>query len=257
MKILVHCLPTIGWHRRYYEFFREGFRKHGIHINHTASPVAIDGTVPLLFGPNYWKGVERASNKYLMVNRKFVGNVNDNVAISWNGYNGQGRFCVQDVSPTRLRRHTFDIEPWREVVDGYTLLLGQFDLGRCGRYTGLREWYNHVEANTGDKILFRKWPGSDRPLKKDLAGARLAVSLNSTVAIETVLQGVPTVAMDEQSPAWPICAHNLGHVHRSNNRLAWLEYLANCQWHYLQIQNGDFWRQLFPVLGPRLCDVEF
>lgn len=259
MKVAIHCKPHVKWQRRYLDFFQTGFRRHGIRTVVTDSERPEAGVdFAVLFGPNYWKRLERSLPKFLMVNRKFIGDVNDNVAISWNGYNGLGVFCVKEVRETRLRRHQFRIDPWRAVDEGHVLLLGQYDLGRCGRYASLQEWHNHVRASTGDPILFRAWPGNS-PLKSDCKGARCAVSLNSTVAIETVLIGLPTVAMHEQSPAWPVCAHHLGHVHRSDNRIQWLEYLANCQWHHQEIENGDFWRQLYigPEDQPRLCDVEF
>ena len=256
MKVVIHHTPGIRWQRRYLEFFVEGFRKHGIRATPTIAATQVAGSdVAVLFGPNYWKLVERTHGQFLMVNRKFLGDVDDNVVIGWNGLNGRGTYCVGEVNQNRLRKHIFNLEPWREPTEGYTLLLGQHDVGRCGRYTTLQEWYDYVEANTGDEVLFRAWPGG-RPITIDCRGARMAVSLNSTVAIETVLLGIPTVTCDKGNPAWPICAHHLGHVHRSDNRLAWLEYLANCQWHYHQIKNGDFWRQLWPIKGPRLCDVE-
>ena len=254
MNVVIH-VKKIGWHKRYFQFFKTGFKRHGINVYHTESEVSDKrGDIQILFGPNYWKQIERSGEPYLMVNRKFIGDVNDNVTISWDGYNGHGRFCVQEVKASRLRRHSFDIRPWQDPVLGHVLLLGQFDLGRCGRYASLQEWYDHVKANTGDKILFRAWPGNG-PLKSDAYGAKLAVSLNSTAAIETVLYGCPTVVMDDTSPCWNLCNHHMGDEFRPDNRVAWLEYLANCQWHHLQIENGDFWRQLWPKHGPRLCDV--
>ena len=256
LNVTIHMIHGTGWQKRYLHYFIHGFRKHGI----TPTVVHDDKVYPetdvaVLFGPNYWKKVERLYPEFIQVNRKFLGNVDDNVAISWNGFNGRGQFCVDKVNPKRLLPHSFDIEPWR-TRDGYTLLLGQFDLGRCGKYASLQEWHAHVRANTGDKVFYRQWPGN-KNLKLEAKGARIAVTLNSTVAIETIQLGVPTVAMDKGSPAYGICAKNLGHVHYSENRLAWLEYLANCQWNFRQIENGDFWRQLWPRRGPRLCDVEF
>lgn len=254
MNVVIHC-KKLPWHKRYFEYFKRGFQRHGINVFRTeqTSPHS-QADIAVLFGPNYWKAVERSHSNFLMVNRKFIGNVDDNVTISWDGYNGHGRFCVQEVNPLRLRRHSFDIRPWQDPVLGHVLLLGQFDLGRCGRYATLQEWYDHVKANTGDKILFRGWPGNS-PIRRDAYGAKQAVSLNSTAAIETVLLGCPTVVMDEQSPCWNLCNHHMGDEHRPENRIGWLEYLANCQWHYLQIKNGDFWRQLWPKHGERLCDV--
>jgi len=255
MKVIIYTNNGIPWQRRYLDFFIEGFRKHGIRAGFAQRDIYEPCDVAVLFGPNYWKTVEKKHDNYLMVNRKFIGDVNDNVTIGWNGLNGRGTFCVDEVNPKRLTRHIFNLEPWREPTMGYTLLLGQYDIGRCGKFTATSEWYAYVKENIEGQLLFRAWPGQ-RPLEVDCHGARIAVSLNSTVAIETVMLGIPTVVCDEGNPAWPICARHLGHVRRSDNRLVWLEYLSNCQWHFQQIKNGDFWRQLWPRRGPRLCDVE-
>ena len=254
MKVVIHH-TNIAWQRRYLDYFITGFKKHGIIAEPTRSEHKVESDVAVLFGPNYWKNIERTHDNYLLVNRKFIGDVNDNVTIGWDGLNGRARFCVDEVNPRRLLRHSFAIEPWREYDVGGTLLLGQYDLGRCGRYATLEEWYRFVRENTGAAVRFRKWPGV-RPLIQDCKNIKMAVTLNSTVGIETILLGVPTVACDEGSPAWPVCAHHIGHVRRADNRLQWLEYLANCQYHFREIQNGDFWRQLNPKRGPRLCDVK-
>lgn len=257
MKVVIHA-KKVSWHTRYFEFFKSGFSKHAIKVEVDENPrPRYDADVALLFGPNYWKKLENQYSNYLMVNRCFLGNENDNVAISWNGFNGLGTFCVRDAKASRLARleGQYRLLPWRVREAGCTLLLGQYDLGRCGRYVNLMEWHSHVEANSPLRVRVRPWPGNT-PMEIDCRDAVYAASLNSTAAVKTLLLGVPTIAMHEQSPVYPICPHNFGDVFKSEKRIDWLVYLANCQWHYKQIENGDFWRQLWPKFGPRMCDVK-
>lgn len=261
MKAVIHA-TRLKWQDRYFEFFKQGFSRHGITTERFCFDRAQPGDIHVLFGPNYWKNCEKIYDNYLFVNRKFIGNVDDDVAISWNGFNGRGIFNVNSIDPQRLEvaleRSPIKIHPWRRYNPDSFLLLGQADTGRC-LLENLNTWYQDMRlAYKGSKPVFRKWPrGDGHTLIQDIARTGFSVSLNSTVAVETLMMGHPTVVFDKGSPVWSICNmwNNPG---IEPKRIALFEYLANCQYHYSEISTGDFWCQLGegPV-GPRLHDVEF
>lgn len=244
----------LPWHRRYATYFREGFLRHGIRVDVTDADTHQGGDVEILFGPNYWKKVENAGRPYLMVNRAFLGDHNDNVAIGWDGLNGRSRFCVTDIDEERWLKF---VDPktilgWREVGE-YLLLMGQADLGRCGKWQSLNAWYQYIKQQVNENVIFRPHPGGPVPLSTHLRLARLAVTLNSTVSVKSIVAGVPTVAMDPGNPCWGICGHTLGEEKRPK-RIPFLKYLAHCQWNWLEIKRGDFWDQLKVYEGQPLCD---
>ncbi len=262
MKVAIHANAGIQWHRRYAEYLKSGFARHGIDASVTRSAGRERGTdLAVLCGPNYWKQVERADGPYLMVNRVLVSknprHVNDVVAISWDGLNGRGTFCVDDIDSARLERFiapSKDVAGWRK--DGnYLLLCGQADVGRCGRYGSTSEWYNYITSTSNEQVVFRPHPNNERniPLRTHLHTARAAAVLNSTVAVDALLAGVPVLSFDEGNPAHAVAGHALAETVYPE-RLPFLAYLASCQYFYEEIVSGKFWEQLNPKRGPRLCE---
>ena len=266
MKVIIHA-TGIRWQQRYFELFRKGFKIHGItdvQATNTDKPVA--GDLHVLFGPNYWKKCENHYKNYLQVNRKFIGDVNDDVAVSWNGFNGRGYFNVDEIIPDQLEsvleRSPIRIRPCRwgkGDVDTF-LLLGQADAGRAATYNWLGMWYESMrESYSESKAVFRSHPNGDgHTLLQDVNRTRFSVSLNSTVAVETLMLGHPTIVHDQGSPVWAICNPMRSPTFCQWNRTKMFNYLAMGQYHYSDIETGVCWEQLRGgPRGPRLCDVTF
>ena len=90
--ISIKCQPAIPWQRKLAPIIQKGLNKVGV----TANINGVEGT-PLLLGPNAHRKFEQGD--FLQVNRYFIGtnprDVHENVAISWNGFNGLGYFCLE------------------------------------------------------------------------------------------------------------------------------------------------------------------
>ena len=164
VNVVVHANPQIEWHRRYADFFISGFRKLGVDVTVSTSKKRLAGCdVAILFGTNLWKDVEKAGGDYIHVNRKFFGSdkksIDDVVALGWNGLNGRGTFCVDDITPDRLSGflNSEEIKNWK-TGGKQILLCGQADLGRCTKYNTLDEWYHYVRTLTDIPIKFRPHP---------------------------------------------------------------------------------------------------
>ena len=74
--------------------------------------------------------------------------------------------------------------------------------------------------------------------------ARAFVTWNSTSAVDSVVAGVPTVAMDRGSMAYPVAAHDLDHLDYSPTRHRWLAGLGYSQWTLDEMRAGLPWRHL-------------
>lgn len=264
MRVYICANDSVPWHKRYRQYFISGFTRHGHAI--TSEPKQAD--LKVLFGPNYWLKEERSGEPYLMVNRKFLGDhprdVHDRVAISWDGFNGRGRFGEVDMDEgeMRLSRLQVRVKSWLpDPSDGWNLILGQCDLGRCGRYATLDEWYRHVRRNLAGPLLVRPYPGGVTSMLDHCKGAVSVHTLNSTAAIEALALGAAIVSYDEGSPVYAITKHCMPAGERKDlfptyrQRESLFKYLAACQWHFSEIQRGEFWERLRINKGPRLCDV--
>lgn len=261
LDVTIHANSGISWHKRYAKLFQMGFRYHGIEAK--VSPKGYrQSDISVLFGPNYWKRIERDGGTYLMVNRVLIStnpqHVHDVVALSWNGFNGRGTFCVDDYSSDK-RLSMFidpvkDVKTWRKSGD-YLLLCGQADLGRCGKFASLGEFYNYVKGTAAEPVVLRPHPsqGQSVPLQTHFHMSRAAAVLNSTVAVDAMLAGVPVISFDEGNPVHSIAGHTLAET-MTPDRMPLFRYMAHCQHFAHEIGSGDFWEQLWPIEGPRLCD---
>jgi len=260
MNVTIHANKAIAWQKRYTEFFRRGFAKHGIFAS-VSNKARRESEVAVLFGPNYWKNIERDGGDYIMVNRVLITkdpqHVHDVVAISWNGFNGRGTFCVDDPAEDRLRLFidpVKDVKPWRKE-GRYLLLCGQADLGRCGRYATPGEWYDYVKGTVAEPVMFRPHPnhGQRVPLATHLRQARAAAVLNSTVAVDALMGGVPVISFDEGNPAHAVAGKTIAET-LTPDRMQLFRYLAHCQYFTREIESGYFWERLNPMRGPRLAE---
>jgi hypothetical protein len=66
-----------------------------------------------------------------------------------------------------------------------------------------------------------------------------AITLNSSVAVDAVIAGVPTVTMDAAAMAWDVTAHDPRETTKPP-RLPWLHWLAWTQWNWDEISEGKW-----------------
>jgi len=260
----IHAAPSIEWQHKLAPIIKEGLAKHGINAHITSSLVK-DSDVSIILGPNFWKQVEAKGN-YIVFNRKFLGfkpqDVHENVTISWDGFNGNGIFCVKDINPQRLNVYLKDEEicQWQKNPKGKLLLCEQYDLGRCTRYMSIQDWYNHVKEK--NEVVTRKKVNPEsvgvdlwlKETKKQIKNIKAALVLNSTVSTELFTLGVPIISFDKGDPCYAVSnkfPHDISYF-SDDIRRNFLTYLAHCQWHYDEIRNGQWWETLKEKDGKRL-----
>lgn len=194
----------------------------------------------------------------------YLGNRNAWHSLSWDGLNGRG------VHAQAMERPEPHLEPWRGERAGYALLLGQVPtdwsvklaLGSMPYAAWLEETTRTLER-FGFVVRYRPHPETSMadlartkqppPLREELAGARIAVTLNSTSAIEAVCQGVPTIVWDEAgSMAAPVATKFSTDprltYNEPPNRRAWVNMLARLQWSSDELETGSAWRAIVGVL---------
>lgn len=268
-SVVLHSEPALRWQKLYQSYLADGLEAQGhiakiTHDRHNA--VAQGDEVPLLLGCNCFGDVQTKyaseGRNYLMVNRAFWGDPTS-VSIGWNGFNGNAEYCIPADAP---RKAVPAHRPLRTVDGGhFAVIMGQLHRHTLN-YASLNAWYSSAvkdiaAAYPGMPIHFRPHPANpnagwaslycdNRPLDYVLEDAALVATLNSTVAVDALLAGVPTAAYDPGSPAHPYsrlqgpAAAAVGlrmHAHRMDE---WLQDLACAQWTTAEIQAGLPWLQL-------------
>jgi hypothetical protein len=262
-SVSIHASNTIKWHVRYAQAIKDGLYRHGINANITPSRKR-QSDVSVLMGPNLFQGIEKDEDDFIILNRKFLGfeerDQHDVVAISWNGFNGMGIFCVDQNQTSQERLNKFlnprHVENWSLNHEKY-LLCHQYDTGRSELYDDINKWYRKIHRMVRPDLLkIRNKTTIEtvgrvefmRSLKEDLSDVKAVFSLNSIVSVEALILGKVVITDDETNPCFSI-AKNYDEFDRNS----FLKYLAHCQWHIDEIRNGSFFENMtFGPSGPRL-----
>jgi hypothetical protein len=184
-----------------------------------------------------------------------------------NGLGNRGTYAACNDGGARWRQH-FDhlMQPWRNPSDpprDCALICGQVagdaSLWGCDFHAWAQSATDKLRA-AGMEVVYRPHPLSVRlqrdlwrpaharfstaPLADDLAGAALVVTYNSTVGVETVLAGVPTVTFDQGAMAWDVTTHDLDAVPVRPDRTEWAHRLAWTGFLPKEIEDGTMWEHL-------------
>lgn len=93
-------------------------------------------------------------------------------------------------------------------------------------------------------------PGSKENLIPTLDGAWCTVTYSSGMGIDSLINGCPTIAMNQASFAYEISSNAIGEIldPECPDREQWLYDLSYAQWHVDEIKEGLPWRHLKEVL---------
>lgn len=218
----------------------QGLRALG--VPHQITDAAVRrGGLAILLGTSRWRALETAD--YLLVDRASVG---DPVFVQLvrNGHGRRGDHRVPANAPASRWEWLEDyagvrVWPWRD--ERRVVLCGQHE-AYCD--VDLDGWCRQMAPHA---THFRRHPHGRNPTAlPELRGwdkVGRAITLNSSVAVEAVLAGIPTVTMDEGAMAWDVTAHDPRETAKPA-RLPWLHWLAWTQWNYDELSEGRPWAHL-------------
>jgi hypothetical protein len=226
------------------KYFLEGLRVRGISCTVTSSRTRTEFGFPILLGTTFWRAIEEDGGDYLLVDRCSFGDTNQFVQLVWNGHGRRGDHRVPGViDGARWQKYGVPLKPWRRS-GRRVVLCGQTE-SYSPAWPDLTAWYRTVTIATH----FRAHPAAAAnptglPLALDFKGCGLAVTLNSSVGVQAVLDGVPTVTMDRGAMAWDVTTHQLDAEPVTPARQEWAHWLAWTQWTDEEIRAGTPWESL-------------
>ena len=248
--VVIHVHPGVPWQVAFLDPLTAGLRAARLSFALTNSAVRVADGLPVLLGTTFWGGVEDGG-PFLLVDRCSFGDPGSWVSLVRDGHGRRGDHRVPtEPDGTRWQRAGITLEPWRETDDGAVVLCGQTRTW-SPHYARLEAWYSRVASEC---TSFRPHPadqnraplgpdGAPLPRQEGWQGVARTVTLNSSVGVEAVLRGIPTVAMDEAAMAWDVTGREPGQIRRPD-RTEWLHWLAWTQWHYDEIRAGTPWARL-------------
>ena len=263
--------------------FANGLRRHGWQVSlQDAHPGPCDMLV-LWSVRNQLaiKAQKRAGGEVCILERGYVGDRSSWTSVSFGGgLNNRGEFRGPFHDGSRWKRYFSRLmKPWQRR-DGYALLIGQVpgDMSIAG--VDIDGWYRRTASelkSIGLEVRFRPHPvavqsgrASEVPgvptiggdLDRAIVGAAVVVTFNSNTAVEAVLAGCPSIALDRGSMAWPVVGHQLSDI-ITPDRAAWANRLAWCQFSLDEMRSGACWEAVSclshepgPHCGVRPCSAD-
>lgn len=260
-----HVIARQGHQAEWGGAFANGLRRHGWSVDMMPAPGGACDLL-VLWSVHRQDAIRhqiRDGGQVCIIERGYLGDRFEWSSVSFGGgLNGRAEFHGVRNDPARFDRHFGHLmQPWR-AKEGYALLIGQVpgDMSLASVGGNLDGWYADTAtdlAAQGFDVRFRPHPVAIQRGKRSvcpggakliggtldeaLSGAALVVTFNSNTAVESVLAGVPTVAMDLGSMAWPVTTHSLETEPQMPDRMTWAAELAWKQWTLNEMASGECW----------------
>jgi hypothetical protein len=233
--VVLHVEPRIPWQQKRSAYFIEGFKCKGIPCEVTDRRQRLDERPAVLLGTTCWREVER-TGEYLLVDRCSFGDTERFVSLVWNGHGRRGDHRVpENFNGERWERYGVPLAPWRHGTR--RILCGQTET-YSQKFSTLDSWYSTVKAD-----YFRPHPAGTNPTGLQVSmnfDDAVAITLNSSIGVQCVLNGIPTVTMDEGAMAWDVTSHAQD-VIRMPDRREFCNWIAWTQWADDEIREGTPW----------------
>lgn len=234
--VTIHCEPQIAWQPAFAAKMSAGLDALGIE-NRVSASRERESDIAILLGTSMWRGIE-ATGRYLLVDRASFRDP-EFVTLVWDRHGRRGNHCVpRRPKCDRWALHGVELHPWRAGM-GHVVLCGQTE-SYSPKWCSMGDWYRsagnvctHFRPHPAQPVnptLLPEWTSFD--------GVARMITLNSSVAVDAIIRGIPTVVEDEGGMAWP--GFTTG-----DDRIPWLRWLAWTQWHHDEIAAGEPIRHLF------------
>lgn len=215
--------------------------------------------------------------------------------IGVNGFlSNDGIFTIKNYPADRLNNMGLTWQGWKNNKEGHVLLMlqlpGDASLRGIDMYDWARWALDKIKQHTDRKIIIRTHPhhnpkeldvlhkfisditlmedpnikvrigNSEATLQKDLKDAYCSVSYSSGSSIDSILAGVPTIALDPANFAYGVSNNfieeieNLRYTEEAHIT-QWLSNLAYSQWSVEEMENGTVWRHVKPIIDAQLVQA--
>lgn len=264
--VVVHVHKAMNHHSKWGKAFAAGVRAHGGKARIVEKYNPIDCELAVFWGHHAAKDRIKENQRsrglhYLVMERGYFVDRFEYTSLGYDGLNGEADFLNVNSPPDRWEPHCHLMKPW--VPSGEAvLLIGQVKGDNSCNHVDLDSWYKEIVEDVkgrGLPIKFRPHPQTRAPtspptahmqigeLEACLDMAALVITLSSTVGVDSLLAGRPTVAMDPISMAYGVAARTIQEgldMTEAPDREQWARDLAYAQWTKEEIASGEAWEHL-------------
>jgi hypothetical protein len=230
---------------------------------------------------------------FLVIETPLLGRIvdfasNKHYRVGVNGFlNNSGLFYQNNCPGDRLKDLGISWNGWKHNKDGHILLMLQLPGDASLRGINIYEWTEYcikqIRKVSNRKIVIRTHPAhnikesdefykfiinnliltkssdieisisKEKSLDDDLKGAYCTVTYSSGSGIDSIMKGIPTIAMDPGNFAWNVSSRYLSELENIKLSSAaeitqWLSNLAYSQWTVEEMEAGKPWLHLQSII---------
>jgi hypothetical protein len=280
-SVKIYVSKNVSTHNRTARWMQVGLARHGINAPISTTRHYEPTDLAVFWNHRSTRrhimdGQRERGADYLVMENGYINGTNGdyrtrrmaNISLGYNGLNGRADFHNACSPPDRWRKLGVALAPWKSGGD-YILILGQVpgdeSLAQCpDLFKFYRDLADRLRATFPDlPVRFRPHPlarqydwqklglehfkskGDDQAsLADQLNRAAAAAGWNSNALVDAVISGVPIIANDVGSMAWPVAADaNCPCIYEPDRR-QWAWNLAYTQWTPAEIEDGTAWDHL-------------
>lgn len=198
-----------------------------------------------------------AGHEVLVMERGYIGDRYKYTSLGWNGLNNWAEFPeYEDDGGERFRAHGGIIHPWK-TSGQYAVILGQVRGDASLKGKNIDKWYREtaqqIEQYYDIPVYFRPHPLAKRrggyhgiaglkniegTLEEVLEGALFTAAYNSNACLDSVLAGVPCLAGDKGTMAYPLCMKDVRKIVHPD-REKFVHAITWRQWERAEIESGQ------------------
>ena len=205
---------------------------------------------------------QREYGRRLVIEQAYVNRGRHKIAIGYDGLANKGNFYNNNMPDDRWKKLNVDLKDYK--TDGnHVLIIGQIPHDTQVQHINFYKWVqntiNEVKKHTDLPIIYRPHPKlkinkktfkdvieSDVSLEDDFKRAKVCITFNSTTGVDAIINGIPTISMDDGSMVYDITSHDLSTVINPYmvDRKQWSNNIAYTQWNEDEVISGEFWDHL-------------
>jgi hypothetical protein len=234
VSVVIHSNPSLDNQRETAGWLKEGFKKHGLNAHITASKDA-PGDVHVIQGPWYAYNEWLGKDNVLWLNRCFYGHPRWDVSIGWLKPDGTRDFCNFDMAYPNGDMPELKPMKGRTGKRACAMVFADYGQDPAKMIFEARNKYGRVYCRHHPADRFTTSPAMNPQWSLEMVWdmCDVAVGQSSTALVDAAINGLHVDCPDSH-----VCAD----IH--DDRQLWLTDLSWAQWHYTQVQSGEFWEHL-------------
>lgn len=199
----------------------------------------------------------------LKCDRERSGNLDNYFQVGYDCIKGLGEYYNDNVPSDRFDKLEISLRPWRETNTN-ALIFGQLRFGIGSQHIDIHAWYRFCIRLLKDKnyrAFYLEHPNVGEPFthhrlkfkvvtnrNQKYDGIGVTLSFSSNAVVDAIINGVPSIAMSQLSPAYKVCSNSLESLEQPKlfDREQWLIKLAYTQWQIREMETGECWNHLRP-----------